>query len=359
MASPRIDPYLWLHLWGLATVPFWLAGCLAALGAGDPIGPAWLEEGLLALGGAVPMVLLQGRRPWYPFALLFLYVRPTALTVPQRQLLQAYRAWWRPLGNGLLALALVMVGDGLYRLAPIASGATPFWGWNRLLAGIIATGCFLLANVSAQMALTALGLLLVKSRPQRPIPPYPVEAISNSFTYWGIPTNGILPRSLLPEEASALEVPESSRKPRAAPAIETDDSLTGWSAPELPDPEQPDSEPSDSKPPDSEPLAPEQPDSEQPDSEQSDALLSDSEQSSSEPLDSEQPDSEPSDSDQPQEPTAAFDVPEDVPENETGGAGEASADPGVEDSHTVNTLEEVLPDAPTPDQKDPPSDTNP
>jgi hypothetical protein len=61
----RSDPYLWVHLAGLATVPLWIDLCLLGLAVGNPALPG-LElavitvlDGLAGAGHAAPAALLH------------------------------------------------------------------------------------------------------------------------------------------------------------------------------------------------------------------------------------------------------------------------------------------------------------
>ncbi len=236
-----LDPYLWLHLWGVAIVPLALAGCLAALAVGDPLGPPGVELGLLALLGTLPPVWLQGTRPWYPYSLGPLYVRPSRLTLGQGQRLAGIHRAWRAAGSGLLALGMIMVLEGLYRLAPVASGTTPWSAWSRPWAWGVALACFAGANFAAQVGLTGLGLLLGTPRPSAPA--LTVEAITRRFTILGIPTSSFLPRTVLPPEPgppSPLEPPPGVAQPlrhagddpgRSHP-LESGDEVSGDAPPE-------------------------------------------------------------------------------------------------------------------------------
>jgi hypothetical protein len=62
----RCDPYLWVHLAGLATVPLWIDLCLLGLAVGNPTWPG-LELGFIVAVGVLPVLVMQLRRPFYIF----------------------------------------------------------------------------------------------------------------------------------------------------------------------------------------------------------------------------------------------------------------------------------------------------
>jgi hypothetical protein len=212
MATSRTDPYLWLHLSGLATVPLWLDGCLAGLAVGDPQVPSSLELLLLGLLGTLPALAMQLLKPFYLFSGWVVSLQPSALSPAQQQLLRIQRHW-SSRGLALLpAAVLVWALVALYRLAPIANTVTPFAGLGRTRGWLIAAGCFALANLFLQVSCSALRLLL--ARPQRvaAVAPYPSDKIRADFSIVGLRVNRLLPPSWIPQQAfpSAVSAPQST-----------------------------------------------------------------------------------------------------------------------------------------------------
>ncbi|WP_008308509.1 low-complexity tail membrane protein [Leptolyngbya sp. PCC 6406] len=202
MVNSRTDPYLWLQFCSLAAVPLCLDACLAGLAVGDPWAPGWLEMGLIAIAGSLPVLVMQWLRPVYLFSALGLSLRPAALTLTQRQMLQAQRGWLSRLAALLAAAASLWVLVWIYHLAPIASDATPLMGRSRLVGWSVAAGAFLLANLFLQVSLSALRLLLLRPSATAALAPYPLESIPQHFTCIGIPVNRILPQSLMAESVT-------------------------------------------------------------------------------------------------------------------------------------------------------------
>ena len=92
MRSYWSDPYLWLHLAGLAVLPLWLEVGLLGLAVGDPVLPVWLELGLVGSVGILPILWMQLQRPFCIFSLVAVVVKPTQLTADQRKLLTLFKS---------------------------------------------------------------------------------------------------------------------------------------------------------------------------------------------------------------------------------------------------------------------------
>jgi hypothetical protein len=102
------DPYMWIHLAGIAAVPFWLFICGLGLAAGDPILPIGLEVFLVAILGIVPIALMQWQRPFCIYSLLFVGLRPAAMTIDQRRMLSLFKS--RRSTSALAGMAIILVG---------------------------------------------------------------------------------------------------------------------------------------------------------------------------------------------------------------------------------------------------------
>ncbi|HTL88469.1 MAG TPA: low-complexity tail membrane protein, partial [Leptolyngbya sp.] len=80
MRSFWTEPYLWIHLAGIAVLPLSLMICLLGLAAGDPILPPVVELGLVAIAGIAPIAWMQIQQPFCIFSLLAVAVRPERLS---------------------------------------------------------------------------------------------------------------------------------------------------------------------------------------------------------------------------------------------------------------------------------------
>ncbi|HEY9880661.1 MAG TPA: low-complexity tail membrane protein [Leptolyngbyaceae cyanobacterium] len=191
MRSFRLDPYLWVHLAGLAAVPLWLDICLLGLSTGSPALPIGIEIGFLSLVGVLPIFWMQWQKPFCIYSLLFLAVRPDRMSEDQRRVLRVLRD---PVAKFLAAIAplpLIWVVWKLFALAPLAADLSPFP--NHGLGLVVAAIAFLLANLFVQVPLAVLRVLLVPERAFAKVPPYQAEQIKKDFTLIGLRVNRILP----------------------------------------------------------------------------------------------------------------------------------------------------------------------
>ncbi|MFQ4137798.1 low-complexity tail membrane protein [Nodosilinea sp. PGN35] len=209
MAPWRCDPYLWVHLAGLATVPLWLDLCLLGLAVGNPTLPE-LELGVLIVLGVLPVLAMQLRQPFYIFSLPGLALRPGALQDDQRRLLSQFRRWRVRLGALLVPVPLVWVLLKLYPLAFLARELTPFGDWGRWEGVAIAALSFAMANLFLQIPVAVLQVLATPNRAMASVSPYPTATVAADFTWIGLPVGKILP-DLAPRPTADLSAPPSAQ----------------------------------------------------------------------------------------------------------------------------------------------------
>ncbi|PSR17447.1 hypothetical protein C8255_12525 [filamentous cyanobacterium CCP3] len=209
MAPWRYDPYLWVHLAGLATVPLWIDLCLLGLAVGNPTLPG-LELGVIAGLGVLPVLIMQLRRPFYIFSLPGIALRPSALSDNQRRLLKQLRLWRVRLGALLVPVPLVWLLIKLYPLAFLARDITPFDDWGRLGGLAIALVSFCLANLFLQVPVAVLQVLATPDRHMAAVSPYSIEAVAANFSWLGLPVSKLLP-NLAPQDLS----PQAERNIKA------------------------------------------------------------------------------------------------------------------------------------------------
>jgi hypothetical protein len=197
MRSFWLNPYLWVHLAGLAAVPLWLGIVWLGLAVGDPWLPTGLELGLVAAGSA-PIIWMQWQRPFNIFSLLVVTLKPDRLTPDQCRILTLMQARKNPLVIGLGSLGLWLGLGWLYDTAAIVTDFAPFPPNARGLGLILAAVAFLASNLFLQVPLSVLQVLWVSEATFSATNPYPVEKISSTFTQIGWPVNQILP-DLLPD----------------------------------------------------------------------------------------------------------------------------------------------------------------
>ena len=222
----KSEPYLWLHLAGIAAVPLCLVLCLAGWRASVGL-PAWLVLLLVALVGIGPVVWMQWQRPFCIFSLVVLAVKPEQLSENQRRILAQFKA---PLGKMITAVVVGLALVILWQLSQWAPGVRPVQFAGGSLGGLlVAMVSFLLANLFLQVPASVLLVLLTPD--SKLMPPYPTAKISQDFTVIGLRVKQILPIATA-TVVSAVSAPVSAQpagfvadqpivEPRVHPVVES------------------------------------------------------------------------------------------------------------------------------------------
>lgn len=226
MSTFRQEPYLWLHIAGLAAIPLWGLGVWLGIAAGEPIASYRLEETALVAIGVAPWLWMQWRRPFNPFSLLAVSLPPNVLTDDQRRWLTLLKSRKTQVVALLAILPMVWLLGECYRLAPLAVGATPIS--NHVLGFGVAAIAFLGANLFMQVSLSMVGLLLLTSEAKfAETMPYDVTQINGDFFRFGLQMRQILPPVARPAvdpsseikslvQDSEVVVPEEAEDPDVA-----------------------------------------------------------------------------------------------------------------------------------------------
>lgn len=192
MRSSWTEPYLWVHLAGIAAVPIFLELCLIGLAASQAVLPAGFVFLLVALVGILPILWMQWHRPFSIFSLVVLALKPSELTETQRQILQRFKT---PVAKSVAVtmaiLALLILGQ-LNQWLPFQSAIFKVpggWFGGLLLAAIT----FLLSNLFLQVPASVLMVLLTPERQIAAASPYPVAQIPFDFTLIGLQVKQVLP----------------------------------------------------------------------------------------------------------------------------------------------------------------------
>jgi hypothetical protein len=192
MNNFRSEPFLWIHLAGVAAVPLLLQIVWLGLAVGYPLSPFWLELLLLGAVGILPVFWMQWHRPFDIFSLLFVSLKPQALTPQQQGILSLFKRSRQRLLAAIAALAMAAVLWLLYQSAPLAASAAAFLPQWRILGLLLAAVAFFASNLFVQVPLSVLGILLTKEEEFTATNPYPAEQISQAFTVPGLRVNKIL-----------------------------------------------------------------------------------------------------------------------------------------------------------------------
>jgi hypothetical protein len=193
MRSFWSDPYLWVHLAGIAAVPLFLDLCLIGLATGEPLLPLWVELLLVGGIGILPVFWMQWQRPFSIFSLPLVALKPTRFTDDQRRIIHLFKS---SLNRGLallIAVGMAVLLWQLYQIAPLASPAPLFSSLSRGVGLLVAAIAFLGCNLFVQVPGSVLAVLLTSEAKFVTTEPYPTGQISRDFTLPGIRVLHLLP----------------------------------------------------------------------------------------------------------------------------------------------------------------------
>lgn len=199
----RSEPFIWIHLVGIALFPALVEVALLGLAVGDSYSYL-IELPLLAVIAILPILLMQLSRPFDIFSILFLSLKPECLTESQRKILSLFMTAKQKIWSLIAALVMLLLLWLIYNLSPLATGIAVFVPQWRILGLGIAAIAFLGSNLFLQIPLSVLQVLLTKESKFTQIEPYSLEAITSSFTVPGIKVNKILWFSSAPTEIKEI-----------------------------------------------------------------------------------------------------------------------------------------------------------
>ena len=186
----RSEPFLWIHLTGIALLPALIGLTLISLAVGNSF-PYFVELPLLVVTGIFPILVMQLVRPFDIFSILLFSLKPENLTDEQRQILSLLTSLKQKLLSIIAALLMLATLWLLYRLSPLAVGIADFLPQWRTLGLAIASGSFLLSNLFLQIPLSVLLVLKTKKSELANVESYPRD-IKQNFTVPGIKVDKIL-----------------------------------------------------------------------------------------------------------------------------------------------------------------------
>ena len=200
MRSFWSEPFLWIHLAGVAALPIFLGLCLLGLAVGAPLLPVWLEVFLVGAAGIGPVLWMQWFRPFYIFSILVVAVKPQNLSNAQQRILLGFKS---RLNQGLalfVAIVLALILWQLYRFAPLAAGVTLFPPQWRLAGLLLAAFAFLASNLFLQVPASVIAVLLMPESEFAATKPDVLEKIGQDFTIAGWQVDRILPAFVADED---------------------------------------------------------------------------------------------------------------------------------------------------------------
>jgi len=197
------EPFLWIHLAGLAALPLCLELVWLGLAVGDPLLPVWIEFVLVGAVGIGPVLWMQLTRPFDIFSILVVALNPAQLTEQQRRLLRLFKTKTNRVLTIVGAVFMLWVLWQIYRVAPIAAPVAPLApGW-RLVGLLGAALAFLASNLFLQVPLAVAQVLLTDDSDLATTEPYSVENVQKEFTIPGVRVNRILPIKIVDSAAVA------------------------------------------------------------------------------------------------------------------------------------------------------------
>lgn len=202
MIELQQNRYLWIHFAGLALVPLLLDICLAGLASAGPAFDYPASFGVqfwaIALLGIAPSLWMQLAKPFYIFSLPPVALKPSVLTEDQRRCLTALKSWQIKALAGVTAGVLLWILTWLYAESPrILPTMTPTVGL------VNAAVSFFFICLFFQISMAAARVILVSPKALKRVEAYEGSAIASDFLILGIRV-----KSLLPEAASVVTIPE-------------------------------------------------------------------------------------------------------------------------------------------------------
>ena len=198
----RSEPFLWIHLVGVAVFPVFIGITVIGLSIGNSYSFG-LELLLIITMTVFPILLMQLTRPFDIFSILLLSLKPEKLSDRQRVILSLFKTFKQKMFSAIAAVLMTILLWLLYRLSPLAVGLVDFISQWRILGLGIATVGFFASNLFFQIPLSVLLVLLTKESQLTGIKAYSVDRIPQDFTVAGIKVNRIL--WFLESETNPLE----------------------------------------------------------------------------------------------------------------------------------------------------------
>ncbi len=248
-STPRFwdDPFLWIHLAGLAALPLGLGLCALGLAVGEPLLPVELELLLVTALGVAPILWMQWYRPFDIFSILVVCLRPEVLSDDQRRVLRLFKTPAARVLTVVGALLMVVLLRRLYALSPLLAELAPLPAGLRLVGLLLAGVGFLVANLFLQVPLSVVRVLAVSQSRFETTEPYPLAQVAADFTLLGLRVGQLF------AAAPANPEPETVLAEAVAPPAEPEAELPTepedvWAEPSVPPASSPEPEPASQPP---------------------------------------------------------------------------------------------------------------
>ncbi|MCC0177793.1 low-complexity tail membrane protein [Waterburya agarophytonicola K14] len=189
--SIRSEPFLWIHLMGVALFPIFVGASAIALSIGKSY-PVIVELSFLLIVGVLPVFWMQVSHPFDIFSVLFVALKPECLDDNQKVILSLFKTFKQKLFSAIAAVMMTLLLWLLYRLSPLTTGIVDFLPQWRILGLGIAGASFFASNLFFQIPLSVLLVLLTQESKLVKIAPYTTDKIYHDFTLAGIKVDRIL-----------------------------------------------------------------------------------------------------------------------------------------------------------------------
>ena len=187
----RSEPFLWIHLLGIAVFPIFIGITIVGLSIGENYSFTG-ELVLLAAIAILPVFLMQFLRPFNIFSILFLSLKPESLSDRQKTILSLFKRLRHKFFSAIAAILMTVLLWLLYSLSPLAIGLADFLPQQRALGLAIAGVSFFASNLFFQVPLSVLLVLLTKQAKLAEVLPYSLDRITQDFTTVGLKIARIL-----------------------------------------------------------------------------------------------------------------------------------------------------------------------
>ncbi|BBH42178.1 conserved membrane hypothetical protein [Microcystis aeruginosa PCC 9809] len=188
----KSEPFLWIHLAGLAALPIFLQIAWIGLAVGDPLPFLWLEWLFLGAIAIIPVFWMQWTKPFDIFSLLLVALKPSQLTPEQLKILSLFKRPRHRLLTLLGVVLLILITWPIYNFAPLAAAVAAYLPQWRLLGLVIAAIALLLSHLFLQVPLSVLGVLATKESDWTATEALVIERIPELFTIVGLKVDKII-----------------------------------------------------------------------------------------------------------------------------------------------------------------------
>lgn len=200
MSSFRSEPFLWIHLSGIAILPLLLQVVWLGLAVGDPVLPFWLEFMFIVGVGILPVLWMQWNKPFDIFSILILAIKSEELTPEQLKILSLFKTTKHRLLAVATAVFLFWLLWKIYLVAPAVAMVAPFPPQWRIAGLLLAALAFLVSNLFLQIPISVLGVLSTGQEKFEQQEPWNSGAVAQDFLVPGFRVKQILPISVAETE---------------------------------------------------------------------------------------------------------------------------------------------------------------